>query len=369
MFDIVIQLGAILAVVVFFFKKLWPFINHNSNLKFNKNILNIWYKAIVAVMPAIFFGALFAKVIKEKLFNPYVVAFSLIIGGIILILVENIFGKVSDNNEDSKSSKRKLITSIEDISFVTAFYIGLVQCLAMIPGLSRSGATIVGGMALKLSRKVAAEFSFYLAIPTMFAATVYSLFKFYKSSKDVATFSSQMSNVGTANNFTNEMLASNIHMQYAILGVGFITAFIVAYFVIKVFMNYISKNNFKPFAYYRITLGIIVLLYFFLHGQSRVAADTSIHQGEQMVTNQNHAITDSIAINGVVHLNEVESWHKLFDKHNKSQIGGEAKIEVEDEDAKFYFIHVYESFPDHNATFARYKVDKVTGQIFDITSE
>lgn len=221
LFDIVIQLGSILAVLIYFIKKLWPF---SPDKVQNKKTLSIWYKTIVGVIPAIFFGALFASFIKETLFNPWVVAISLIIGGLVILFIEN----------KNKTSK---IISVEDLSYPTAFFIGLIQCLSMIPGVSRSASTIIGGMILGASRVVATEFSFFLAIPTMFAATAYSLLK-YKG-----------------------VLHSN---QLMILIIGFIVSFVVALAVVKFLIKFVQKHDFKLFGYYRIILGIIILLYFFL---------------------------------------------------------------------------------------------------------
>jgi undecaprenyl-diphosphatase len=219
LFDIVIQLGAILAVVVFFWKRLWPFTKDQTR---NKEIFSIWLKTIVGVLPAIFIGAFFASKIEEKLFNPWTVAIALLIGGLIILSIEN------------KSHKEK-ITSISNLSFKTAFLIGLVQCLSMIPGTSRSASTIIGAMIFGASRVVATEFSFFLAIPTMIAASAYSLLKY------------------------RELLNIN---QIFVLSTGFITAFIVALIVIKFLMDYVQKHNFKIFGYYRIVLGIIVIIYF-----------------------------------------------------------------------------------------------------------
>jgi undecaprenyl-diphosphatase len=208
LFDIVIQLGAILAVVVLFWKKLQQ--------------KEIWLKTIVGVLPAVILGAIFANIIEEKLFNPWTVAITLLLGGIIILFIER----------DNKSSK---INSISDLSLKTAFLIGLIQCLSMIPGVSRAGATIIGAMLLGSSRLVATEFSFFLAIPTMVLASGYSLLKF-----------------GTPLNAE----------QFTTLSVGFITSFIVALAVIKFFITYIQKNSFKIFGYYRIILGLIIITYF-----------------------------------------------------------------------------------------------------------
>ncbi len=219
LFDIVIQLGAILAVLVYFWKKLWPFTSDKIK---NKEILNIWYKTIIGVLPAIVIGALFANKIEERLFNPWTVAIALLIGGVIILIVE-------------KRKKSPRILSINNLSFKTAFLIGLVQCLSMIPGTSRSAATIIGAMILGASRVVATEFSFFLAIPTMIAASAYSLLKYHSA------------------------LSLN---QIFVLSTGFIVSFIVALAVIKFLINYVQKNNFKIFGWYRIVLGIIIIAYF-----------------------------------------------------------------------------------------------------------
>ncbi len=211
MFDVVIQLGAILAVVVYFWKRFWP-------------ISNIWAKIIIGVIPALILGGLFGSQIEAKLFNPYVVAVALIIGGIVLILIE-------------KKHTKTRFESVNSFTWRTAFHIGLFQCLAMIPGTSRSAATIIGAMVLGASRSVAVEFSFFLAVPTMLAATGYSLLKH-----------------GSA-------ISGD---QIIILAIGFIAAFATALAVIKFFMDYIQRHDFKPFGYYRLALGAVVLLYFLM---------------------------------------------------------------------------------------------------------
>ena len=221
LFDIVIQLGAILSVLIYFRKRLWPF---GKDEEKNKETLNIWYKTIIGVLPAIILGFLLGDFIKEKLFNPLTVALALIIGGIFLILIE-------------RKSKQNQIDSIKNLNFKTAFYIGLIQCLAMIPGVSRSAATIIGAMLLGASRSVATEFSFFLAIPTMIAASGYSLFKYGLS-----------------------MSLS----EFGILAIGFVISFLTALAVIKFFLNYVQKHDFKAFGYYRIALGLIILFLFFI---------------------------------------------------------------------------------------------------------
>jgi len=208
LFDIFIQLGAILAVVVFFWKRLWQ--------------KNIWVKAIIGVIPALILGFFFAGFIEEKLFNSWTVATTLLLGGLIILYIEN-------KNREPK------INSIKEMGIKMVLAIGLIQSLAMIPGVSRSGATIIGALALGASRIVATEFSFFLAIPTMLAASGYSLIK-YRS-----------------------FLHSD---QIFILIVGFIISFLVALAVIKFFLNYIRSNNFKPFGWYRIVLSVIIIAYF-----------------------------------------------------------------------------------------------------------
>jgi len=222
-FDIVIQLGAILSVIVYFFKRLNPFGSH-LNTEGRNRIFTLWAKSIAGVIPALIIGGTFGGIVEEKLFNPYTVCIALILGGIIMIYLES----------------RKNIPTITDISqlkFKTAITIGFIQCFAMVPGTSRSAATIIGAMFLGASRLVAAEFSFFLAIPTMIAASGYSILK-----------------AGTS---------LNGH-ELAILTTGFFVSFIVALAVIAVFMRYITRHDFKPFAYYRIALGIIVSGYFLI---------------------------------------------------------------------------------------------------------
>ncbi|BDU49847.1 undecaprenyl-diphosphate phosphatase [Haliovirga abyssi] len=219
-FEIIIQLGAILSVIVYFWKELWPFSGSDEEKK-DKWIM--WSKVVVAVLPAVVLGLKFDKLIESKLFNAKVVATMLILYGIILIVLEI-------KNSKKKSFK---INSIKEMGFVTAIGIGFFQCLAMVPGTSRSAATIIGGMLLGLNRAIAAEFSFFLAIPTMFGAT---LLKIVKSGV----------------NFTSS--------EWGIIGVGFVVSFIVALIVIRWFMDYIKNKDFKIFGYYRIILGIIVLL-------------------------------------------------------------------------------------------------------------
>jgi len=219
MFDVVIQLGAILAVVVYFWKKLWPFA---SNQDERRVTLNIWYKTIVGVLPALFFGAMLGDWIEERLFNPFVVAVALFLGGIVLVIL--------------RREKLKIkINSLSELSFKTAFLIGLIQCLAMIPGTSRSAVTIIGALLLGASPLVAVEFSFWLAIPTMVAASSYSLLK-------------------------HGLAISGF--EVIVLAVGFVVSFLVALAVIRFFLDYIRRHDFRIFGYYRIALAILIGLWF-----------------------------------------------------------------------------------------------------------
>lgn len=218
-FDIVIQLGAILAVVFYFWKRLWPFVN---NIKERHATLQVWYRVLIGVIPALILGALLGDFIEDVLFDWKIVVAALVIGGVALVLIEN-------RNREAR------INSITDISFSTAFGIGLIQTLALIPGTSRAAATIIGAMLLGASRFVAVEFSFFLAIPTMIAASAYSFFK---------------------HGFVFEV------SEYITLAVGFIVSFFTALAVVKFLLRYVQAHNFKAFGYYRIALGIIVFLVF-----------------------------------------------------------------------------------------------------------
>lgn len=212
LFTVAIQLGTILSVVVLYFKrffKSWDF----------------YFKLIVAFLPAVVFGLLFNDKIDAMLESPMVVAVSLVLGGVVLLFVDNWFKAADIDNSD-------------DISYTTAIKIGFYQCLAMIPGVSRSGASIVGGMSQKLTRKAAAEFSFFLAVPTMFGATAKKLLDFFKDG--------------------GQLSSHEINM----LIVGNVVGFIVAILAIKYFIGFLTKHGFKWFGWYRIVVGgvIIVLL-------------------------------------------------------------------------------------------------------------
>ena len=235
MFQVVIQFGAILAVVVLYFKKIWPFTkNKDKAIKktgilsyFDKNIMNLWGKILVGCIPAAVIGLLFDDVFEALFYNPVCIAIALIVFGIAFIVIEN-WNKHRIGAKDKNS----------EITYKDAIIIGVFQLLAAIfPGTSRSGATIIGGLLIGLSRPNAAEFTFYLAIPTMLGASLLKLIKF-----------------GLA--FTGA--------EIIILLVGMIISFAVSMFVIKFLMSYIKKHDFKVFGYYRIVLGILVLAYFAL---------------------------------------------------------------------------------------------------------
>ncbi len=227
MFRVVIQLGAILAVVVLYFHKLNPF-SRRKTAKQKRLTINLWMKIIVSCIPAGVIGILFDDLLDKYLYNYVVVALMLIIYGIFFILIEK-----------RNAHTRPRITKLSELPYSTGLYIGLFQVLALVPGTSRSGATILGGLLLGTSRAVAAEFTFYLAIPVMFGASALKLFKF-------------------GFGYTG--------MEVAILLVGCLVAFFVSVFAIKFLMSYIKKHDFKPFGYYRIVLGVLVLLYFIVWG-------------------------------------------------------------------------------------------------------
>lgn len=217
-FDVVIQLGAILAVVVFFWPKLWSF--------------NLWKKVAVAVLPVLVIGALAGKAIQQALFNPIVVACALIIGGLVMLWIEKRVERRQKTKMAEETTPATGLVTLSTVSYKTAIIIGLVQCLALIPGTSRSMVTIVAALLLGMTRPQAAEFSFFLALPTMLAATGYSFLK------DHAAISSH---------------------ELVLLAIGFVAAFLAAWAVIRIFMKYIETHNFKVFGYYRIVLGILVL--------------------------------------------------------------------------------------------------------------
>ena len=234
MFDVVIQLGAIMAVVVIFWSKIWPFGKKNNPVPYKetgfgsyikKDIFVMWFKVLAACIPAAVVGLLLDDWIDEHLYNPWTVAIALIVFGIAFIVVEN-----------WNKNKTPKVNSISDLTYKMAFIIGCFQLLAaLFPGTSRSGATIVGALLIGISRTVAAEFTFYLAIPVMFGASLLKIVKFGGSMSGG---------------------------ELAVLLTAMVTAFVVSLFVIKFLMDYIKKHDFKVFGWYRIVLGILVILYF-----------------------------------------------------------------------------------------------------------
>lgn len=236
MFDVVVQLGAIMAVVIIFWSKLFPFGKKNNlhplssegfGAYIKTDIFQMWFKVFVACVPAAVIGLLYDDVFNELFYNPWTVAIALIVFGVAFIVVENW-------NKNRKSK----INSIDELTYKMALIIGAFQLIAAIfPGTSRSGATIVGALLIGISRTVAAEFTFYLAVPVMFGASLLKLVKY-------------------DGGFTVQ--------QGVILTTGMIIAFVVSIFVISFLMDYIKKHDFKVFGWYRIILGALVLLYFTL---------------------------------------------------------------------------------------------------------
>lgn len=240
MFEVVIQLGAILAVVIIFWKQIWPFKMKEKDSKENgvkalvkTDILSLWGKILVACIPAAVIGLLFDEILETYLYNYVVVAIALIVFGIAFIIVETW-------NKDRKPK----VDSLNDLTYKLVIIIGLFQVLAAIfPGVSRSGATIVGALLIGVSRTVAAEFTFFLAIPVMAGASLLKLVKF-------------------GLNFTMDELI--------ILIIGFVVAFVVSIIVIKFLLKFIKKHDFKVFGWYRIVLGVAVLIYFTINATAQI---------------------------------------------------------------------------------------------------
>ncbi len=225
MFLVVIQLGAILAVCLLYFHKLNPF-SPTKSAKEKRETMELWIKVIIGCLPAAVIGLAFDDTLDKIFYNPQTVAATLIIYGILFIIVEN-----------HNKGRRPQVRRLSQLTYKTAFLIGVFQVLALIPGTSRSGATIIGALILGTSRFVATEFSFFLSIPVMFGASLLKILKF-------------------GFNFTGG--------EAAILIIGMLVAFFVSILAINFLIGYLKKNNFKAFGVYRIVLGILVLLYFFL---------------------------------------------------------------------------------------------------------
>lgn len=237
MFNVVIQLGAILAVVVIFWNKMWPFTadktkGYNYITKGNglikKDVMDMWFKVIAAMLPAAIVGIPFDNYFEKHFHNWQVVSAALIVYGVLFIVIEKI----------NKNRKPK-VTGIPELSYKTALLIGCFQALSLIPGTSRSGSTILGAMILGVSRVAGAEFSFFLAVPVMFGASLIKLLKFGFM-------------------FTG--------MELAVLAVGTLTSFIVSVIAIKFLISYVRRHDFSLFGYYRIALGVIVIAYFLIAG-------------------------------------------------------------------------------------------------------
>ncbi len=229
MFRVVIQLGAILAVVCLYFSRLWPFRNKKEAVNAWERYVDmdkmiLWFKILVACLPAVAIGLPFDDLLEEKLYNYVVVALMLILYGVLFLIIE-----------DRNARRTPKVDSLEELTFRTAFLIGVFQVLSLVPGTSRSGSTIIGGILLGTSRTVAAEFTFFLAIPVMFGASLLKLVKF-------------------GLHFTGA--------EAMILLVGMLVAFVVSILAIKFLMGYIKKHDFKVFGWYRIVLGVLVFGYF-----------------------------------------------------------------------------------------------------------
>ncbi len=229
MFRVVIQLGAILAVVVLFWDKIWPFTADKSKHYIKKESWVLWFHILVATLPALVLGLLLDDWLDAHFYNFITVAVMLIVYGVLFIVVEK-----------NRKGKRLRVRSLDKLSYRDAFIIGLWQVLAMIPGTSRSGATIVGGLLLGTTRSVAAEFTFFLAIPVMAGASLLKLLKF-----------------GFA--FTGTELA--------VLAVGMVVAFVVSLVAIRFLMGYVKRHSFRIFGIYRILLGVVLLVYYFVFRQ------------------------------------------------------------------------------------------------------
>ncbi len=231
LFFVVIQFGAILAVILIFWKQLWPLklgklkYSNARSLTIDRGIISMWGKVIVGCLPAAVLGLLLDDLITEYLYAPYVIAAMLIIYGVAFIVIE------------TRNKKREpKVNSISELTYQSVIIIGIFQALAMIPGTSRSGATIVGALLIGISRTTAAEYTFFLAVPTMLGASAFKLLKYF---------------INTGFGFSSGELIS--------LAVGMAVAFAVSVFVIRFLMSYIKKHDFKVFGWYRIALGAVIL--------------------------------------------------------------------------------------------------------------
>ncbi|KRM00304.1 undecaprenyl-diphosphatase [Liquorilactobacillus satsumensis DSM 16230 = JCM 12392] len=230
MFNVVIQLGAIMAVVVIYFHKLNPLSPRKSVIE-RKKTWTLWKKVIIAIIPSVIVGFPLNDWMDEHLMNWFVVSMALIIYGVLFIVIENRNKNIAPKYDN-----------LDTLTYKTAIAIGLFQVLALIPGTSRSGSTILGGIMIGTSRFVATEFSFFLAIPTMFGASLLKLYKYFNHGGSLAG------------------------LQGVVLAVGVLVSFVIAYLSIRFLLNYVKKNDFKAFGWYRIVLGVVVIGYFaFFH--------------------------------------------------------------------------------------------------------
>ena len=239
LFRVVIQLGAIAAVPVYFFNRLNPFSKKKSAVQ-RKATWSLWFKVAVGVLPAAIVGVLFDDFIDSYFYDEtvksIVVSIALIVYGVVFILIE----KLRNNRADSGKEYRYRVERIEDLTYTDALRIGAFQMLSLIPGTSRSGSTIIGGMLTGVSRKVSAEFSFFMAIPIMLGASLLKIYKFIDGGYTVTS---------------DELI---------LLGVGILVSFIVSLFIIKFLMDFVKNHTFVPFGIYRIALGAVVLLFFLI---------------------------------------------------------------------------------------------------------
>jgi len=240
MFEVVIQLGAILAVVVLFWSKLWPF-SKSKDVSDRRRTWNLWLKVVIASVPAAIVGILGDKLIEKLtgkdidgwLFNPIVVAVALIVYGIAFLVIEKL-----------QKQQNMRVNSVEDITYRNAFFVGLFQMLAMVPGTSRSGSTILGSMLMGFSRPAAAEFSFFMAIPVMVGASGIKVLGFFR--------------------FLSETGTQVPLVAWGILAAAFAVSFAVSMIAIRFLTDFVKRHSFAPFGVYRIVLGILVILYFAL---------------------------------------------------------------------------------------------------------
>ena len=231
MFDVVIQLGAILAVIILFFRKLNPFAPSKSSLE-KKNTWGLWIRVCVAVVPSAVVGILLDDWLDEHLYNYVTVAIALVVYGILFILIEKF-----------KPADKATVSDVSGIDYKLAFLVGVFQMLALIPGTSRSGSTILGAMLLGCARSAAAEFSFFMAIPTMLGASLLKVAKLFAEGVTVTP------------------------LEWGILAVGCVTAFVVSLCAIRFLMDFVKKHSFASFGWYRIALGVLVIGYFLMIGR------------------------------------------------------------------------------------------------------